>query len=355
MQTRQQAVRCALRNTQSQRSGAQQVCGLNTVKCQSLQAPSKLSDNERSVLQPLSPEAVGDCRSPPPKRLPRRSGQQDGLGLLERLLASSPRPPKWARSRASVEGVINPRAIADELRDVDMDEGPSTGDLNGAAVDPSPLGKWARNSKVGAQVRSAADLHAAEDPTCSQKTLLTISNSQSAGHLERAGSLGLLDGAMYWRPPPEDSETSRCTEYAPGVLQPLPPKPPFPPPPPPTLPILKGMSATKTNGEAEPNELQMSASSGSPSETLDLLTSTLTEDSVFQIGFSRIDGVSEGDPVTAASPRSRMRMLREKVRQLRSDAASVLQPGPDAEEVTLLLHRLESLLQLRCAADTKAR
>mmetsp|Transcript_50134 Transcript_50134/g.119334 ORF Transcript_50134/g.119334 Transcript_50134/m.119334 type:complete len:365 (+) Transcript_50134:94-1188(+) len=351
MQPRGQATR-VLANAPSSHKKVVQPCALKpslvAATCAgNLQVGPKTSVSTAPPLQQLHPHAVGECRSPPPKRAPRRNSQQDagGLGLLERLLASSPRPPKWARSmRTSFEGDL----VASSPRKTDTTE-QATGaqDLGeGDGTDGLTLGKWARNSKVGAQVRSASDLRAiSEEPSNAQKTsMLSLSTSISAGQLDRGV------GGMMWKPPPaDDSDTSRCTEYAATAgrsLQPLPPKPSFPPPSAAVVPLLKGLGTTKsvTDTEVKEDALQMSASSSSA--TLDLLTSTLTEDSIFQIGLSRIEGISEGAP-TPASPMTSAHRLHEQVRQLRADVLRIIPTGPESEEVALLLHRLEALLQLR--------
>lgn len=116
----------------------------------------------------------------------------DGLQELKRLLASSPSPPRWAETSIVEETACPGR-------------GPRTSE---------PLGKWARGSLVGAQVRSASDLH-------------------------RVGPRDLLDE----EPPPrcasEGAQISRrghlkrrlfCRCGCCGLKLPLPPKPLFPPP-----------------------------------------------------------------------------------------------------------------------------
>ncbi|CAJ1458384.1 unnamed protein product [Effrenium voratum] len=65
----------------------------------------------------------------------------DGLQELRRLLASSPSPPKWAETSV-VEDASEAAAMAEALE-----------------KDAVPMGKWARGSLVGAQVRSASELH----------------------------------------------------------------------------------------------------------------------------------------------------------------------------------------------------
>jgi len=99
-----------------------------------------------------SPQTVG------PRRL--RSSGAEGLrgpeGILARLLASSPKPPRWASGQAQVSE-----------KDDDI-AGSRPGD---------PLGRWARGSKVGAQVRSASELRS---PLVAKDELLSSHASSCA-------------------------------------------------------------------------------------------------------------------------------------------------------------------------------
>ena len=116
----------------------------------------------------------------------------DGLQELKRLLASSPSPPRWAETSVVEETACPGR-------------GPRTSE---------PLGKWARGSLVGAQVRSASDLHRVgprdlldeePPPRCASEG----AQIPRRGHLKRR---------LFCR-------CGRC-----GLKLPLPPKPLFPPP-----------------------------------------------------------------------------------------------------------------------------
>ena len=115
----------------------------------------------------------------------------DGLQELKRLLASSPSPPRWAETSIVEETACPGR-------------GPRTSE---------PLGKWARGSLVGAQVRSASDLHRGPrdlldeepPPRCASEG----AQIPRRGHLKRR---------LFCR-------CGRC-----GLKLPLPPKPLFPPP-----------------------------------------------------------------------------------------------------------------------------
>lgn len=116
----------------------------------------------------------------------------DGLQELKRLLASSPSPPRWAETSVVEETACPGR-------------GHRTSE---------PLGKWARGSLVGAQVRSASDLHRVgprdlldeePPPRCASEG----AQIPRRGHLKRR---------LFCR-------CGRC-----GLKLPLPPKPLFPPP-----------------------------------------------------------------------------------------------------------------------------
>lgn len=93
---------------------------------------------------PLRLRGENDCRSAPPAL----------RGFLERLLPSP--PPRWA----DTSGIV----LSDlpEFAQVPVSAEPSPTLPQEALAPPSPrfhLGKWARGSKVGAQVLSASELH----------------------------------------------------------------------------------------------------------------------------------------------------------------------------------------------------
>lgn len=136
------------------------------------------------------------------KRLP------EGLRELRRLLASSPSPPRWAEAEASAEASIEKSSLlcGDSEKEEPGPKEPKPKPPNPQVTQPTELGKWARGSLVGAQVRSASDLH-------------------------RVGPRDELEQEVQVRCASEGAQ-GRCR----GVLkrrlfiQPLPPKPVFPPP-----------------------------------------------------------------------------------------------------------------------------
>jgi len=186
------------------------------------------------------------CESAPPA--PRHPH-----GLLEQLMASSPKPPKWAKSKSREP------SLCDDGEDASM---------SGDTGQPKPylLGKWARGSRVGAAVQSAADI-CPMDPNMSTSSLGHAGAQLSTHHAAMQGnssriSLGGRSAASGSRAlganlvhsgalgfPAEGSAPSRsCPDLHHGglgmmplaeersmslerrVLQPLPPKPRFPPP-----------------------------------------------------------------------------------------------------------------------------
>ena len=116
----------------------------------------------------------------------------DGLQELKRLLASSPSPPRWAETSIVEEATC-------------LGRGHRTSE---------PLGKWARGSLVGAQVRSASDLHRV-GPRDLDEELPPRCASEGAQMVRR----GHLKRRLFCR-------CGRCTK----LPLPLPPKPLFPPP-----------------------------------------------------------------------------------------------------------------------------
>lgn len=131
------------------------------------------------------------------KRLP------EGLRELRRLLASSPSPPRWAEAEASAEASIEKSSLL--CGDSEKEE-PKPKQAPNPVTQPTELGKWARGSLVGAQVRSASDLH-------------------------RVGPREELEQEVQVRCASEGAQ-GRCREILKRRLfiQPLPPKPVFPPP-----------------------------------------------------------------------------------------------------------------------------
>lgn len=167
------------------------------------------------------------CASAPP-------APRGPAGLLEQLMANSPKPPKWAaKSRET--------SVCEDAED----------SVEGGQPKSHILGKWARGSKVGAQVRSAADLctvgmnmSAVSGQTVAQSSIGAVregSNRGSGASRGSASSARTLGANV--RSASEGSVPSRsCPDNWKGaglagaaleerrVLQPLPPKPRFPPP-----------------------------------------------------------------------------------------------------------------------------
>jgi len=173
------------------------------------------------------------CESAPPaSRYPN--------GLLEQLMASSPKPPKWAA----------------KSREVSVCEDGEDSIVNGETGKQEKLGKWARGSRVGAQVRSTSELHPivdmssiscghqASQPSVHQVVVQETSNRVSVASRDSAGSARTLGANVRCRSEGSlpsrscsDLHSARSTnkEHQPAleerrVLQPLPPKPRFPPP-----------------------------------------------------------------------------------------------------------------------------
>jgi hypothetical protein len=106
----------------------QRVCS-PPVQLNSPSATRALSPIHRRIIQ----NGRGCDSAPPATRCPD--------SVLELLMANSPKPPKWAAKSRD--------ASICEDGERSVDQGPP---------EPKALGKWARNSKVGAQVNSAAEL-----------------------------------------------------------------------------------------------------------------------------------------------------------------------------------------------------
>ena len=136
----------------------------------------------------------------------------EGLQTLRKLLASSPSPPRWAET-SMVEENVSRHGRPSE-----------------------PLGKWARGSLVGAQVRSASDLHRVgprEDLLDEEPPARCASEGAQLrrGHLKR----------RLFCP------CGRCR-----MKLPLPPKPLFPPPGPLISDSLLEISAISSSSSAVP-------------------------------------------------------------------------------------------------------
>lgn len=97
-------------------------------------------------------EARG-LKTPRPPKIP-----QNANGILRQLLASSPKPPRWASGRKVRDVAERPGNGAwSGPEKIHANNG--AWDEEGSSSDNFTLGKWSRISKVGAQVRSASDLH----------------------------------------------------------------------------------------------------------------------------------------------------------------------------------------------------
>jgi len=102
---------------------------------------------------PASEDLDGrNFKTPRPPKLP-----QNADGILRRLLASSPKPPRWASTRDVRDGPgFAEKAESENMKWI-VSNAASTS--NGVWDEEGEIGKWGRISKVGAQVRSASDLH----------------------------------------------------------------------------------------------------------------------------------------------------------------------------------------------------
>lgn len=156
--------------------------------------------------------------APAQAKEPPGEPRTEGLQELRRLLASSPSPPRWAETSV-VEGDLAP---------------PAGGESAAGAPSGAPLGKWARGSLVGAQVRSASDL---------QRVGPREERCDGSHAVPRCASEGAQRGRRLF------CACGRC-----GAKPRLPPKPLFPPPT--TVPAvpaestldLSGMSSSSAGG-----------------------------------------------------------------------------------------------------------
>lgn len=341
-------------------------------------------------------------RGPPSPQRPRAKARGRGAessrcpdGLLERLLATSPKPPRWASG-----GVLNGTA---------SDESALSSHVSGRHSGVF-IGKWARGSKVGEQVMSAADLHAAERDDASISASLSTSSansviikaedplggSSSSARFDRCSShvRASSDGpraARAGRAACRDrsglfsSATSpeRCgSDAASGVQRILPPKPCFPPPEgvhanpvhvrnaessassPPvfawstksTQPPAAGVGVAPVPTPsvlsiATPCRTSPRASSSRNVERALLLAKELREKEaapvVEELALLLLEGhhSEENGPFSAAGGAAVVSQLRAQVRRLCVDAARAIQPGPESAEIAGLLRRAGALPQ----------
>jgi len=296
-------------------------------------------------------------------------------GLLERLLASSPKPPRWAGGGGSASSSFR-------------DDRGRTG--SGGTSSSVLLGKWARGSLVGAQVRSASDLHAAsrdessicEDPApprgggcgaggCDAATARVRAASESAitrgsEHVHRHAE---ARGKHPWR---------RSEGVHRGSMpRPLPPKPCFPPPPPaeaggelqlqpapPSASAGEGMPAGDQLPPGSPiRRIATPCRSGglSPLCQSPIPADPPTRDADgSEVAPSPIGARGLRPELELASPRATteaaekpvppgqfdaaMKELQSGIQRLCDNAVRVLQPCPEAMEVRELLSRAGALL-----------
>ena len=176
----------------------------------------RIKDSIKSQIQCTKHEWKKDSTGAAPKA----GAAPEGLRELRRLLASSPSPPRWAET--SLEDAQDPQPN-------------------------EPLGKWARGSLVGAQVRSASDLHRG-----SREELLEQGEIQVRCASE--GARGRCEGAPKRR-------LCTCGKCA-SLIPPLPPKPVFPPPghaPPPGQCLQDFEVSVISTSSAAPTEVSASA------------------------------------------------------------------------------------------------
>lgn len=340
-------------------------------------------------------------RGPPSPQRPRAKARGGGPessrcpdGLLERLLASSPKPPRWA-----IGGMQNLAGSDESVLSKRM-----SGRQPGVII-----GKWARGSKVGEQVKSASDLHAEKDDASVSVSLSTSSansviiraedplgGSSSSARFDRCSShvRAASDGpraARAGRAQDRDrsglfsSATSpeRCGyDAASGVQRLLPPKPCFPPPEgvdakpvhdraaessapaPPVSPSTTKSTQMPAAGVevatapvssvlsiATPCRTSPRASSSRNIERALLLAKELREKEAApvleELALLLLEGphTDEDGPSSAAGSAAVVSHLRAQVRRLCVDAARAIQPGPESVEIAGLLRRAGALPQ----------
>jgi len=122
-------------------------------------------------------------------------------GILERLMASSPSPPRWAERPENGNGPAKDLKVCEE----------GFGDC---------LGKWARGSLVGAQVRSASDLHrVAPKPSASDMQARSASEGAQARICGESAEI-VIKRQLVFSSPVQSHPRPR----------PLPKRPSYPPP-----------------------------------------------------------------------------------------------------------------------------
>jgi WD40 repeat protein len=325
---------------------------------QRLQCPAQSPPAHRGTVTPLRTRSPirgralynRGCESAPADR------RKYPEGLLEQLMATSPKPPKWAaKSREP--------SLCEDCEET------SSTDMGNPK--PYVLGKWARGSKVGAQVRSAADLcrdlnmssnsHAAYPASMPHGGFREASRRGSEASRGSAGSARTLGGNI--RSASEDcgptrscGQTGSCPDLrnvafgaggvAEGeqrsaseerrVLQPLPPKPRFPPPEYDEAMQKPFQSARSIAAEYE-NRIR---------NRIRIPISHMQTHASQNIAQAKLD-TENVPPRSSLEKPTNVDEFRAKVSILSSEAMNGpvrSQLGPEATEVGALLRRVETLL-----------
>ena len=181
--------------------------------------------DERRIKEPVKSQVQSNTK---PENSRASKARVDGLRELRRLLASSP-PPRWAEAEASAVLDESSRELGNgepggepggqpggQPGGEPKSNKPNSSEPNSSShpTNPTPeLGKWARGSLVGAQVRSASDLH--RFPRDEEELEVRCASEGARGRCQ-----GPLKRRLF----------CTCGRCPTPVIQPLPPKPVFPPP-----------------------------------------------------------------------------------------------------------------------------
>jgi len=291
--------------------------------------------------------------------------------LLERLLASSPRPPRWA---AVPESPTNSEA------------GKSGPELRSEV--PGSLGQWARGSVVGIQVWSASDLHFGPDQSsapsegrasggCATRPSLAGGSDSEASVARPPTPAGLAAGAP--RQPTPQLVTPRRRTPCDGApihwrqsppsspVWPLPPKPHFPPPgeqaeaqrcstPSQLFPPYRG--EIRSPGRAAPRSV-LEATAPRPSAVLSVPTPCrwgrlLAPDP--QAFASKLEAIGHGEPVAPLPPSTSTcsKVLEEQAFDLMATMKTSL-AGEDAKQsyTALLAQAMSAAAAARLRSDVQ--
>ena len=241
-----------------------------------------------------------DGRAPAPNQAVA-APRVDGLRELRRLLASSPSPPRWAETSI-------------------LDDPPA----EHAQQETEPLGKWARGSLVGAQVRSASDLHRVGP----REELLEHEEVQvrcaSEGAQKRCQ--GSLKRQLF----------CTCGKCATGrPLQPLPPKPVFAPP---------GQAPPGLCPDAEISAISTSSAAPTVASVVEHPASASSRPSkLHNLQLCSLPTPCRGRPDQAVlkSPRSELEDLVDTVVTLKTRLSSIQPDRLPPQEASLLLEPLQ--------------